>query len=152
MINYAFSRTGKRIVALLPMMIEWNNNMPVGIREFDEHHKRIIDLINRRDASLKTGDDRKVTTEALAELSNYSFYHFFAEEEAMEKSHYVEYRQHKDEHLIFIDKIFHLIEHQQSSKEDTGKELLIFLATWLKNHILKTDKKYTPCLRAGGLT
>jgi len=50
--------------------------MSVGIEEFDAHHKRIIDLINRLEASLKTGDAREVTREALAELSNFSLYHF----------------------------------------------------------------------------
>ncbi len=50
--------------------------MSVEIEEFDPHHKPIIDLINRLDAFLKTGDARKVTREALAELSNYSLYHF----------------------------------------------------------------------------
>jgi hemerythrin len=47
-----------------------------GIEEFNAQHKRIIDLINQLDAALKDGDDRKVTQDALAELSNYSFYHF----------------------------------------------------------------------------
>jgi hemerythrin len=139
-------------MGFLPMMIEWKNDMSVGVEEFDAHHRRIIDLINRLDAALKTGDDRKVTQEALAELSNYSFYHFFVEEEAMEKYHYTEYIQHKDEHLIFIDMIFHLIEDMHGDKQDTSRELLNFLVNWLKNHILKTDKKYTPCLRAGGMT
>ena len=50
------------------MMFEWKNNMSVGIEEFDAHHKRIIDLINRLAASLKIGDALKVIREALAEL------------------------------------------------------------------------------------
>jgi len=88
MIKYAFSRISKRTVALFMMMIQWDNDMSVGIGEFSAHHKRIIDPINRLDASLKTGDARKVSREALAELSNYSFYHCLSEEEAVEKCHY----------------------------------------------------------------
>jgi len=61
----------------------------------------------------------------------------------MGKCHYMEYSQHKDEHVIFIDKIFHLVEIQQGNTEDTGEELLDFLANWLKNHIFKIDKKWS---------
>jgi hemerythrin len=57
------------------MMIEWEKNMSLGIEEFNAHHKHIIDLINRLDASFKTGYARKVTRETLAELSNFSLYH-----------------------------------------------------------------------------
>jgi hemerythrin len=47
----------------------------------------------------------------------------------MEECPYIEYNQHKDEHPIFIDKIFHLIEDVYGDKQDTSKELLNFLVT-----------------------
>jgi hemerythrin-like metal-binding protein len=61
----------------------------------------------------------------------------------MEKCHYMEYNQHKDAHVIFIDEILHLVEIQQGNKEDAGEELLNFPTNWLKNHILKIDKKWS---------
>ena len=131
-------------------MIEWKEDMSVGIEEFDSHHRRIIDLINSLDGAIGTDTARKVTQDALAELSNYCFYHFFAEEDAMEKCGFAGFSEHKEEHLKFIEKIFQLIEDMHIAREETSRELLDFLWSWLRNHILVTDKKYTAVLCAGG--
>jgi hemerythrin len=138
--------------ALSAVMIEWKDDMSVGIEEFDFHHKRIIDLINRLCASLETGDELKVTEEALAELSNYCFYHFFAEEDAMGKYAFPGYVEHREEHLKFIEKIFQLIADFHGKEKSTARELRDFLWTWLRHHILVTDKKHTEVLRAGGMS
>lgn len=57
--------------------------MAVGIEEFDVHHKRIIELINKLHASLTAGEGNAATREVLAEAVNYTVYHFFAEEASM---------------------------------------------------------------------
>ena len=57
-------------------MIEWSDEISVGIDEFDNHHKRIIHLINSLDETLETDAAKKTTHDALAELSNYCIYHF----------------------------------------------------------------------------
>lgn len=132
-------------------MIEWNENMSVGIDEFDTHHRRIIDLINRLDASVNTGDARRVTEEALAELSNYCIYHFFAEEDAMERCNFPGCDEHKNEHLAFTDKIFQLVGDMHTGTADVSRELLDLLWNWLSKHILITDKKYSAAIRAGGM-
>jgi hemerythrin len=132
--------------------LEWTDEISVGIAEFDIHHRRIVDLINRLGDSIDTGDALKVTEEALYELSNYCFYHFFAEEDAMEKYDYPGYIEHREEHLKFIETVFQLIFDFHEGKKSTSRELLAFLWTWLKNHILGTDKKYTAPLRAGGMS
>jgi|WetSurMetagenome_2_1015567.scaffolds.fasta_scaffold00518_18 hemerythrin len=133
-------------------MLEWTSEMSVEIAEFDTHHKRIVDLINKLGASLNTDEARKVTEEALAELSNYCFYHFFAEEDAMERYSDPGYSGHREEHLQFIEKIFQFVSDFHSSKENISQDLLDFLWNWLKNHILKTDKTYTAALHAGGMS
>jgi len=133
-------------------MLEWTSEMSVEIAEFDVHHKRIVGLINRLGESVNTDEERKVTEEALAELSNYCFYHFFAEEDAMEKYADPAYPAHREEHLRFIEKIFGLVADFHNGRENVSGELLDFLWNWLKNHIMKTDKTYTAVLRAGGMS
>lgn len=131
-------------------MIEWNENMSVGIDEFDGHHRRIVDLINRLEDSLGTEKARKVTEDALAELSNYCLYHFFAEENAMERCNFPECMEHTFEHLTFTEKIFQLMEDVQVKRKDVSMDLLGFLWNWLKHHILVTDKRYTEAIRSAG--
>ncbi len=132
-------------------MIEWNKSMSVGIKEFDTHHRRIIDHINELSGSLATANAGKVAEEALTELSNYCAYHFLAEESAMAIYKVPELAAHKEEHRMFIDKLFQLTGHMQTNKECVPRELLDFLWEWLSKHILETDKKYTVALRAAGM-
>jgi hemerythrin len=132
-------------------MIEWNESMSVGVGEFDTHHRRIIELINQLDDSLQKSNSRDVTREVLSELSNYCFYHLFAEEDAMEKCAYQAFEQHKAEHLQFVEKIFQLIDDMRDDSPDKGRELLNFLWHWLKKHIMITDRLYTETLHAGGI-
>lgn len=132
--------------------IEWNEEMSVGINEFDADHRRIIAIINRLDVSLETGNDRKLIETTLAELSNYCLYHFFAEEDAMLRCDYTEYIDHKKEHLVFTEKIFQFLEDMHIGNETLARELLAFLWFWLQNHILITDKEYTRDLRTGGIS
>ncbi|HMK61928.1 MAG TPA: bacteriohemerythrin [Dissulfurispiraceae bacterium] len=133
-------------------LIEWTEEMSVGIEEFDTHHKRIVSIINHLDVLLETRDNRDQIETILAELSNYCLYHFFAEEDAMTRFNYKMYAEHKKEHLIFTEKIFQFLEDMHSGKEDISRNLLAFLWAWLKNHILVTDKQYSADLRAGGIS
>ena len=132
--------------------IEWNEVMSVGIVEFDAHHKRIVEIINRLDALLEKNDDKDQIGPILAELSNYCLYHFFAEEDAMTRCNYKLYTEHREEHIVFTEKIFQFLEDMQGGKEDIGRDLLAFLWDWLRNHILVTDKQYSADLRSGRIS
>jgi len=133
-------------------MFEWQENMSVGIREIDSHHKRIIALINKLEASLGKGEDQAITAEILTEVSNYTIYHFFAEESLMEKHGYPGYEQHKSEHLKLTGITFDFMGKLSGNKTSLGQELLDFLINWLKDHILVTDMKYAPFFHDKGLT
>ena len=133
-------------------MIEWNDSMSVGVAEFDDHHKRIMALINKLEASVQKGDDPGITNEVLAEVSNYTVYHFFAEEEVMEKYAYPGYEQHRQEHIALTSRAFQLMSDAQTGGAVLGQDVLTFLVGWLKNHILGTDKKYEPFFRDLGLS
>ncbi|MBI5634804.1 MAG: hemerythrin family protein [Nitrospirae bacterium] len=132
-------------------LIEWKDDMSVGIDEFDSHHKRLIQLINKLNDSIMSGDSYTVSSEVLAEVANYTLYHFFAEEEAMRKYSYPEYDSHRKEHIDLTEKTLGLLQESYNSKESIGPEVLAFLKEWLRHHILETDKQYSPFLNARGL-
>jgi len=132
-------------------MLSWDNTMSVGVKQFDAHHKRIIELINKLQISLARGEDTGVTYEVLTAVANYTIYHFFVEEELMQKFSYPGYPQHKAEHLALTKEAMRLLEDTQARKADMRKDVLNFLKAWLKNHILGTDKAYTAFFRDRGV-
>lgn len=131
-------------------LIEWTDDMSVGIGEFDSHHKRLIQLLNKMHETHAVGDDQSVIGDVLTELLNYTLYHFFAEEEALLQSGYPDYEQHRHEHLVLTEKTLDFIQLVHSNKTVIGQEVIDFLKDWLKHHILGTDKKYTSALQAKG--
>jgi hemerythrin len=58
---------------------------------------------------------------------------------------------HRARHDIFRKKIATLIEDFRASKPGVPVSLLLFLQTWLKDHLLKTDKLYSAYLNARGV-
>jgi hemerythrin len=126
--------------------------LSVGVAELDTHHKRLFGLFNKLRSSLARGDQGSVTREVLAEVSNYTMYHFIAEEGLMEKFGYPGYTRHKEEHLKLISQTLQYIGEAYSDKADIGKEVHAFLVSWLKNHILITDKQYSAFFAEKGLS
>ncbi|TAN41184.1 MAG: bacteriohemerythrin [Nitrospirae bacterium] len=120
--------------------IEWTQNMSVGIEEFDTHHRKLCSIINKLNDAVSGGKEDKIIREVLAELYNYTVYHFLAEEEAMERVEYPGYPLHRQEHLDLTLKTMELMRAAESS--DIGGEVLDFLKNWLTHHILEVDKNY----------
>lgn len=125
-------------------LFEWNSDLSVGIEEFDSHHKRLIKLINDLNDAVTVGNDAAVTEEVLAELTNYTMYHFFAEEQAMQRYGYPGYQQHRKEHVALIEKTLDFVQDWHQGRSGLGGEVLEFLKEWLRHHILETDKRYVP--------
>ena len=133
-------------------MFTWQPTMSVGVEEFVSHHKRIVELINKLSDSLTRADTSAAVREVLAEVSNYTLYHFFAEEDLMAKHGYPEYDAHRKEHLELTAKTFHLMSTAYGGHGAIGQEVYDFLVHWLTNHILITDKKYSAFFQERGIS
>jgi len=128
--------------------IEWTENLSVGIEEFDSHHKCLLKLINKLNDSIINRTDNAVIGGILTELTNYTLYHFFAEENAMKKYEYPDYEIHRNAHLVLTEKTLDFL--QDEHHEKRGRELLAFLKDWLAHHILEVDKTYTSFFKGKG--
>ncbi len=123
-------------------IVEWNDSFLVGVEPFDEHHKHLVDLLNRSYNELEHDSPLECCGELLDELSDYVSYHFVHEELWMMESSYPRYEQHIAEHNSYIQ---HLQEFQQDFKQgkaETTLEIFTFLRRWLIEHILKSDADY----------
>jgi len=74
-------------------------------------------------------------------IKNYSSYHFSEEEKLMESIKFQFIEGHKKEHHFFIEKVDNLLKMYANDDINVTIDTADFLFDWLKNHILKEDKK-----------
>lgn len=138
---------GRRMAIVL-----WNQDMSVGIDHLDDHHRRLIELLNQLGAAVSAGNSRDVTGLVLGELIRYVYYHFGEEERLMEAAGYDDLAAHRQSHRIMAEHVRGLESaYDRDPSAVVAAELHGFLSDWLVHHIRSEDSRYVPCLsgRAG---
>lgn len=123
-------------------IVEWNDSFLVGVEPFDEHHKHLVDLLNRSYTELLNDAPMESCGELLEELSDYVSYHFVSEELWMMENSYSQYEQHIAEHNNYINHLHDFQQDYTQGKAETPLEIFTFLRRWLIEHILKSDADY----------
>jgi len=132
--------------------MDWSDNLSVNIKELDEQHKKLLALINELHEAMKSGRGKEVTEKTLGGLIQYVGTHFSTEERLMEKHSYPGFLAHKGEHAKLTKQATDIQSQFLQGKAVVNVELMNFLKSWLQNHILGTDKKYTSFLNAKGVS
>lgn len=126
-------------------MLEWNDDYLTGIELIDEQHKTLIGIGNRLYALLMSPfakDKYDDIVSILKELTDYTVFHFSAEEELMDRIGYRRIISHKAVHNEFIAKIKHVDQNRIDNDQNAYLlELTDFVLSWISEHILKTDKR-----------
>ncbi len=119
----------------------WKNEYSVAVKEIDDQHKQLFNIINTLYDSIKTNNIEKMRSGILTKLIRYTSYHFQTEEKYMEKINYKGITEHKKIHQDFINDLEKYVEEIFEGKPGLTITLLVFLQDWLVNHIIKEDKK-----------
>ncbi len=131
--------------------IEWSDEFSVNVREIDAHHKKLVEKINLLHQSLldnKGSEAQKIIVTGMVE---YAGFHFTAEEKLMLRHNYPEYQRHKAEHGRFTEMALDLQKRINNSGFVLTLEILSFLRSWLQDHILVADKKYSQHFNLNGV-
>ena len=129
----------------------WSDKYSVNIKEIDNQHKKLVDMLNSLHDSMKAGKGNEVLGKTLMELIQYVGTHFATEEKLLSTNGYPEYNAHKAEHTKLTQKAIELQKDFQQGAPVITVEVLGFLKDWLQNHILGTDKKYSSFLNSKGV-
>ncbi|MCU7939344.1 MAG: bacteriohemerythrin [gamma proteobacterium symbiont of Bathyaustriella thionipta] len=132
-------------------LIQWNNELSVGINSIDEQHKKLVNLINELNDALQSGKANQVLAGIFDGLAVYTINHFGYEEELFAQYGYPESQAHKNEHRVLIQQVNDLQEKMNQGDFMISVEVMVFLKNWLINHILKTDKAYAQFLKDKGV-
>lgn len=128
-------------------VVTWNQDLSVGIDHLDNHHRRLIDLLNQLGAAVSAGNSREVTGLVLGELIRYVYYHFGEEERMMEAAGYDDLAAHRQSHRIMAEHVRALENtYDRDPSAVVAAELHAFLCDWLVHHIRSEDARYAPCL------
>jgi len=124
----------------------WEKRFELGIPQFDEHHRHLVDLLNAVYHASIDESCRGSLGAVIRNLVEYAQYHFAAEEEAMTVSDYAGLAQHRAEHEQF-GAMVEAFQHELAGGRDVSADLLSFLGNWLFDHILVVDAQYCSALR-----
>lgn len=133
-------------------LIEWNNELSVGIDEIDEQHKVLIGMLNKLyNETIMQRGGLGVVNNVLKELVQYTIIHFAVEESLFRIFDYPNYEAHKKQHEHLKDEVINIYNRVKAGKDTVNVDLIMFLRKWLKTHILKDDKQSSAFLLEKGI-
>jgi hemerythrin len=131
----------------------WSEKFSVGVEEMDQQHQQLIKLLNLLiSAQGRLHVHSEEVSDALTEMTRYAQIHFKAEEKLMEAYAYPGLEDQKMQHRIFRKKTVDLCTATIHGVEVVPEVILLYLADWWVNHILKEDKSYRSFLNKKGVT
>lgn len=130
------------------MTFEWKDEYSVKIKELDEQHKKLFDLIFQLESAANNQDFNAVVKNVLEELMEYVHVHFDTEEDYLERVDYAGLEAHQDIHegikKDLNERINDLFSRKTTALDVIG--LRNFLIDWLKHHIVEQDQMYVNAL------
>lgn len=124
-------------------VITWSDQLATGLDTVDSQHQKLIDIINALGSLHAQGATAEELIPVLAELRDYSVYHFRHEADLMQSWPVNEANKaaHLKAHQGFIERIEKVKELIATNPADVVDHLLAFLVKWLVHHITGVDTR-----------
>ncbi|OGF25490.1 hypothetical protein A2331_01320 [Candidatus Falkowbacteria bacterium RIFOXYB2_FULL_34_18] len=125
------------------LLLEWSSEYSVGVKKFDDQHKRMFDIINHFYALMTVDREHDKIQNTLQELKDYANYHLADEEKYFEKFNYPKKEEHKKIHDEYRKKINEFIK-ERDNKDGRlmSFDIIDYLEDWWIGHIMGMDKEY----------
>lgn len=136
--TYSYFGPAEDSSAELTQRMAWSQEFECGIREVDEQHRVLFDMINRVFDDIGAGCDSKQLDKDIKSLSRYARFHFVAEEIYMERHGCADKKKHRQDHKKLIEEIDALMGHIDMERHSVTV-LVEFLKDWLMAHLRKFD-------------
>jgi hemerythrin-like metal-binding protein len=123
--------------------MEWNDKYATGIQEIDDQHKMLFMMTSRLQTAIKIRKGETIIAKTFTELIDYTKYHFAAEEHEMDQVDFPDAALHRQFHNKLVSGIRDALLRIRNGESYNPIELLRFLNTWLIDHILEKDMKFS---------
>ena len=135
-------------------LLTWNDKFLVGVKEIDDQHIRLLEMINRFHDMYVAGEAQRVLAAAIFDMNTYARNHFETEEKYMDlyRHEYPECDAHKEEHWKFFSKAINfLVDFGEGRQAEIPKEILDYLVKWFTEHTTGTDRGLAVLLKGKGI-
>jgi len=129
----------------------WRESYSVNIEELDQHRQKLFMVISDFNDGLSSGKGHVATYVVLQQLSEFAQSYFAKEEALMAKHCFLGLITHRVEHHEFTEKLARFKREFRNGKSDVPVQLLLYLQSWLRDHILASDKACGGYLNARGV-
>lgn len=133
-------------------LIEWSDDLDVGVAKMNEDHQVLIDLINQLHSAMVKGTGKQEMGGILDGLLDFTRTHFAREEGLMKKHGYQRLPNQKDYHEKLIAQVADIQSAFHEGTATVSLEVLDFLQDWLVKHIQGEDMQYKAFFREKGVT
>lgn len=118
---------------------QWEPKYATGHNTVDQQHQHLFKLVNDLHVAMLERRGKEALLTTLEQLGKYVDTHFRTEEALMQQRGYPKLAQHRACHDKLTAKARLLIGEFRAGKISVTVELSIFLADWLRHHILGED-------------
>lgn len=132
--------------------ITWNDSYSVGVKEMDDQHVKLVEMINQLIDEQKQLTEQATIADLLTRMTDYAREHFRAEEYLMAEYGYENKERQVRSHEEFIAKTLEFMSASDAGPNVLSKALLEYLKSWLLNHILTEDMQYKDFFRSKGVS
>ncbi len=129
----------------------WKETYSVHVAALDRQHQQLFSLIAELNDALAAGKGNAIVATILEQLVDYTVSHFAAEEKLMERYGFPGLEEHRCKHRALTEQVNGLIQDFKAGNVGVSVSLMLFLRSWLKDHILGTDQLYSNYLNDKGV-
>ena len=126
----------------------FTDKFKTGISLVDDEHRHLFEIIKQTNDLIHEDllhDKYDRIMHLLAELKDYTEFHFKDEEDLMTRIGYPEIEAQKRAHSAFIERLVEInvdgLDEIDNNQQAYLLDLVDFLVSWLSNHIIAADKK-----------
>lgn len=122
-------------------VLEWSADLETGIFELDLQHRSLVAIANQLHDAIRAGKAERTIEWMLEELALYTRFHFQTEESYMRRYGLDMEHEHRVEHAELLSAIKRFRRKIKAGDERVPKDVLVFLAEWLNQHLRGSDRQ-----------
>ena len=121
--------------------LAWSEKYRVGHQRIDDNRKLIFEIRGLANKATSDGRSSEMVQQILSNLMDFSPRHFPDEEEFMQSIGFPDLKNHRESHLLLLQKTEDFIEQLRLGYSVTIHDVLGFLEEWIYSHLLDEDMK-----------
>lgn len=134
------------------VILSWQEEYSVGVKEMDAEHAALVDMISRAHEAANGGlVNIHLMIDVVHGMADYAKVHFATEESLMKEHCYPGLHEHVSQHEAFVEQVENYKRKPFQEWEKSPTKVFRFLADWLVDHILGTDKELGAFLNEKGV-